>query len=218
MKVKVCGLKRPDNISAIRALGVDYLGFIFYAKSPRFAESEDLKAYLNDEGQEWQNINRVGVFVNAEIDYILNTVHDYQLNWVQLHGDESPGYCQELKLLWSVSTLHKAKICKAFKVTPEFDFRSTNDYLSSCPLFVFDTGGKSQPGGTGEQWDWNLLDDYEGLTPFLLSGGIGPTDAAAIKRLSHPQLNGVDLNSGFETEPGFKDVDKLATFMRGLSI
>ncbi|MEM9837243.1 MAG: phosphoribosylanthranilate isomerase [Bacteroidota bacterium] len=213
MKIKVCGLRQPANIEAISALEVNYLGFIFHEASPRYADNEALKTYLNENEEVLEGIGRVGVFVNAEIDYILNIVHDYRLNWVQLHGNESPGYCQELQLLWSVSTLHKAKICKAFRITPDFDFTTTNAYLNSCPLFVFDTGGKATFGGTGEQWDWELLNNYQGLTPFLLSGGIGPDDIARIRSINHPQFHGVDLNSGFEIEPGLKDVDKLANFV-----
>lgn len=213
MKIKVCGLREPANIQAVKDLGVDYLGFIFHQDSPRYAASESLKKWLNENEEELEGIGRVGVFVNAEIDYILNIVHDYRLNWVQLHGNESAGYCQELQLLWSVSTLHKAKIIKAFSITPEFDFTITNAYLNSCPLFVFDTGGKAAAGGTGEQWDWSLLDKYAGLTPFLLSGGIGPLDAARVAHIQHPQFQGVDLNSRFESEPGVKDIDLLTTFI-----
>ncbi|MEL6142445.1 MAG: phosphoribosylanthranilate isomerase, partial [Bacteroidota bacterium] len=167
MKIKVCGLRQPNNVAAIHQLGVDFLGFVFHKASPRYAANEDLRAWLEENDEALGEVGRVGVFVNAEVDYILNIVHDYRLNWVQLHGNESPGYCQELQLLWSVSTLQKAKICKAFKVTPDFDFNQTNGYLNSCPLFVFDTGGQVTEGGTGEKWDWTLLDKYQGLTPFL---------------------------------------------------
>lgn len=216
MKIKVCGLRDPENTQAVKDLGVDYLGFIFHKPSPRYAAGKELKNWLNENEAALAGIGRVGVFVNAELDYILNVVHDYRLDWVQLHGNESPGYCQELQLLWSVSTLHKAKICKAFQVTPDFDFSSTNGYLSSCPLFVFDTGGKETQGGTGEKWDWSLLDNYQGLTPFLLSGGIGPDDASRVRQVTHPQYQGVDLNSKFESEPGLKNVELLATFINHL--
>lgn len=217
MKVKVCGLSQPANIMEIKALGVDFLGFIFHAPSSRFVgKNEELQTWLTEHEEELADVGRVGVFVNAEIDYILNMVHDYRLNWVQLHGNESAGYCQELQLLWSVSTLHKAKIIKAFSITPDFDFTSTNPYLNSCPMFLFDTGAKDAVGGTGEKWDWSLLDNYQGLTPFLLSGGIGPNDAAAVKAVSHPQMSGVDVNSGFEVAPGVKDVNELSAFLNAL--
>ena len=217
MKVKVCGMREPDNIAAVNGLDVDYLGLIFHPSSPRFAGDPSLGEWIGENQDLFGRTELVGVFVNAEIDYVLNTVHDYHLDWVQLHGNESAGYCQELKLLWSVNTLRKASICKAFSITPDFDFRDTNAYAGSCPLFVFDTGGKRQTGGTGEKWDWSKLDEYNSPVPFLLSGGIGLGDAAAIKRLTHPQLRGVDVNSKFETEPGIKDVEELRTFISDLN-
>ena len=216
MNIKVCGLREPANITAIAALGVDYIGLIFHVDSPRFVDPA-LAAWLVEHKASLGEVQLVGVFVNAEVDYVLNTVHDYQLDWVQLHGDESAGYCDELKLLWSVNTLRKAKICKAFSVSDRFDFNETAAYVRSCPLFVFDTGGKKQAGGTGEKWDWKRLEQYTGPVPFLLSGGIGPHDAAAIRALNHKQLSGVDLNSRFETSPGVKDVDLVAKFVSALS-
>ncbi|MBB4077482.1 phosphoribosylanthranilate isomerase [Lewinella aquimaris] len=216
MKVKVCGLREPENITEISQLDVDYLGMIFHPDSPRFAGNADLGEWIEAKQKLLKKKELFGVFVNAEIDYVLNTVHDYHLDWVQLHGDESAGYCQELKLLWSVNTLRKASICKAFPITEGFDFRRTNDYVSSCSLFVFDTGGHRTNGGTGKKWDWSKLAEYRGPIPFLLSGGIGPEDAEAIRKIDHPQLRGVDLNSRFETEPGKKDVPLLSRFLHEL--
>lgn len=216
MKVKVCGLTLPDNIEQVLQLGVDYIGMIFYAKSPRFAESPELMSWLRENEHQFNTTQKVGVFVNAEIEYILNCVHDYQLDYVQLHGNESAGYCRELKLLWSVNTLRKASIIKAFSVDENFDFRSTNEYADSCPLFVFDTGGHAAVGGTGKKWDWDKLKEYDSPVPFLLSGGIGPEDAKAVRRLEHPQLRGVDVNSKFEVEPGLKDVGQLESFLTDL--
>ena len=216
MKVKVCGLREPENIAAVNGLGVDYLGLIFHPDSPRFAGQESLSEWIGDNVAEFSETDLVGVFVNGEIDYLLNTVHDYHLDWVQLHGKESPGYCQELKLLWSVNTLRKASIAKAFPITPDFNFRQTDAYAGSCGLFIFDTGGQAVPGGTGTKWDWSKLDEYRGPVPFLLSGGIGPDDAAAIAAVNHPQFKGIDLNSRFETEPGIKDVERLRGFLSQL--
>ncbi|MEL7160929.1 MAG: phosphoribosylanthranilate isomerase, partial [Bacteroidota bacterium] len=147
MKTKVCGLREPDNIREVMALGVDYLGFIFYERSQRYARSQVLAEFLESHADQFARTAKVGVFVNAEVDDILNTVHDYQLDYVQLHGNESAGYCRELKLLWSVSTLRKAQIIKAFSITPDFNFADTNAYVDSCPLFVFDTGGQTEKGG-----------------------------------------------------------------------
>ena len=216
MKLKVCGMREPDNIAAVNGLGVDYLGLIFHPASPRFAGQPSLGEWIGANEDLFTDTELVGVFVNAEVDYVLNTVHDYHLDWVQLHGDESAGYCQELKLLWSVNTLRKASICKAFSVTPDFDFNQTNAYVDSCSLFVFDTGGQALPGGTGKQWDWSRLEEYQGPVPFLLSGGIGPEEVAALRRLDHPQLRGVDVNSRFESEPGIKEVERLRGFVKGL--
>ena len=217
MKVKVCGLREPENVAEVSGLGPDYLGFVFYPGSPRFAGQAALGEWLQDNDDLLQEKQLVGVFVNAEVDYILNTVHDFRLDWVQLHGDESPGYCHELKLLWSVNTLRKASIAKAFSITPDFDFNRTNPYVGTCGLFVFDTGGERGHGGTGKKWDWSKLREYTGPVPFLLSGGIGPEDADALRKLDHPQLRGVDVNSRFETEPGIKDTRLLESFLRQLN-
>ena len=213
MRVKVCGLTRPENIQRIAEMKIDYLGLIFYDRSSRYAKSDKLQAWLTANPALSDQTSRVGVFVNAGVDTILNTVHDYELDYVQLHGEESPGYCRELNLLWSVNTLRGAKIIKAFPITPDFDFSATEPYSSSCELFVFDTGGQAQAGGTGRKWDWRMLDRYHGATPFLLSGGIGPSDAAAITNVEHPAMVGVDVNSKFETEPGVKNVELLKNFV-----
>lgn len=213
MKVKVCGLRTPDNIKEVLALGPDYVGFIFYKKSKRFVGKTKLAEWITNNEELFGETKRVGVFVNAELDYILNAVHDYKLDYVQLHGDESPGYCRELKLLWSASTLRKAHLIKAFSITPDFDFKDTYPYADSCPLFIFDTGGHGEKGGTGQKWDWAKLNEYQGLVPFLLSGGIRPDDAARVAALGHVQMRGVDLNSGFEVEPGVKVVKDLRKFL-----
>ncbi|MFK8161171.1 MAG: phosphoribosylanthranilate isomerase [Lewinella sp.] len=213
MKLKVCGLRDPENIVEVLDLGVDYVGFIFYNRSKRFVGKTSLSKWLHENADRFEGTNKVGVFVNAEVDYILNMVHDYQLDFVQLHGNESPGYCRELKLLWSVSTLRKATLIKAFSIDTEFNFEATYPYADSCPLFIFDTGGQTDHGGTGVKWDWSKLSEYQGLTPFLLSGGIGPEDAEVISKIDHPQFAGVDLNSRFEVTPGVKDVLSLKRFL-----
>jgi phosphoribosylanthranilate isomerase len=213
MKIKVCGLRDPENIEAVLALGVDYVGFIFYDRSDRYVGKTKLAKWINANEAAFGNTQKVGVFVNGEVDYLLNTVHDYQLDYVQLHGNESPGYCRELKLLWSVSTLRKAHLIKAFSIDADFDFSTTGAYVDSCSLFIFDTGGQADHGGTGVKWDWSKLKEYTGPVPFLLSGGIGPEDAAAVRAMDHPQFAGVDLNSRFEVAPGVKDVALLKAFV-----
>lgn len=217
MKIKVCGLREPDNIEDILSLGVDYLGFIFHEKSDRYVGKSGLADWLQKNEERLSGVAKVGVFVNAGMDTILNAVHDYQLDYVQLHGDESPGYCRELQLLWSVSTLRSAKLAKAFPIDTAFDFAVTDAYTETCDLFVFDTGGQAKHGGTGLKWDWNKLEEYRGNTPFLLSGGIGPQDARRIRLLEHPQLRGLDLNSKFEVSPGVKDTGLLRSFLQELN-
>ena len=213
MIIKTCGLREPENIKAISALGVDWIGLIFYPESPRFmGEQANLKAFLQEEAQTEGRPKRVGVFVNAEFKELLEAVQDYELDYVQLHGGESAVYCATLQQIWQDSSVRKAGIIRAFRVSRAFDFGITVDYEPYCDYFLFDTKGQEY-GGTGHKFDWTILDRYTGKTPFLLSGGIGPEDAAAVKSVSHPALAGIDLNSKFETEPGRKDARKLAGFL-----
>lgn len=213
MIVKTCGLREPENIRAVSALEVDWIGLIFYPKSPRFiGEQANLKAFLQAEAQTEQRPKRVGVFVNAQFNELLEAVHEYELDYVQLHGGESAVYCATLQELWRDSSIRKAGIIRAFRVSRAFDFGITVDYEPFCNYFLFDTKGQEY-GGTGHKFDWDILSRYTGKTPFLLSGGIGPEDAAAVKLVKHSALAGIDLNSKFETEPGRKDARKLADFL-----
>ncbi len=214
MLVKVCGMKYPDNMTALGALPVDMMGMIFYPPSSRFLDDAATAAFVADP-ENLPGLRRVGVFVNAGIDEVLNRVHDYGLDYVQLHGTESPEYCAELLRIWSFSTARSAQLIKAFSVDRKFDFSDTAAYAPHCRYFVFDTKGEGF-GGTGRQFDWGLLDAYRGRTPFLLSGGIAPDSAPAIRRLHHPQLAGVDINSRFEEEPGKKDIPAIAAFLQAL--
>jgi len=216
MIIKTCGLREPENIKAISALGVDWIGLIFYPKSPRFiGEQANLQAFLQQEKNEEGSPKRVGVFVNAEFKDVLEAVQDYELDYVQLHGGESAVYCATLQQLWKDSSIRKAGIIRAFRVSRAFDFGITVDYEPFCDYFLFDTKGQEY-GGTGHKFDWDILERYTGETPFLLSGGIGPEDAASVKLVKHPALVGIDLNSKFETEPGWKDAQKLAEFLSEL--
>ncbi len=210
--MKVCGMREPENISQVLALPLDYMGFVFYEKSPRFADSPGLESWVHKNDHLFASVKKVGVFVNAEIERVLNIVHDYQLDYVQLHGNESPEYCSELKQYWSISTLHPAKIIKAFAVDEHFDFEETRQYEGWCAYFLFDTK-TPEHGGSGKTFDWSLLQQYSGITPFFLSGGIGVEAAESIRQLKIPALYGVDVNSRFETAPGVKDVEKLKEFM-----
>lgn len=215
MKIKVCGMKEPENITQLLELPVDFIGFIFYERSPRYADNPKFENWVHKNRQMFGKVKKVGVFVNAEIERILNAVHDYQLDYVQLHGNESPEYCQELKQYWDISTLHQAKIIKAFAVDGQFDFEETKAYQGWCTYFLFDTKNE-QHGGSGVAFDWSLLQQYTGITPFFLSGGISENSLDAIRQLKCPALYGLDLNSRFEAAPGVKDVGKLKNFMQQL--
>ncbi len=215
MKVKVCGLRDIDNINALKQLPIELMGFIFYPSSKRYiGAGAALKTTLKDEN--WNSTTRkVGVFVDVEIDEILHHVHDYNLDFVQLHGNESPEYCAELNHIWSISSMRQAKLIKAFAIQTAEDFEQVEHYQSQCQLFIFDTKGEN-PGGNGVSFDWNLLENYKGIIPFLLSGGISIEDAEKIRQLKAPQLAGVDINSRFEIEPAMKDVEKVKQFIEKL--
>ena len=211
MNVKVCGMRQPANIEALSKLAIDYIGFIFYQKSPRYI-GDDLLPWLQNNPDVLEGIKRVGVMVNFEIDSVLNYTHDYQLDYVQLHGNESPEYCREIISFWDASSVRRADLVKAFSIDENFDFERTAAYEPHCTFFVFDTKGAGF-GGTGKKFDWSLLNHYQGNIPFLLSGGIDPDSAEAIKALEHPKLMGIDLNSKFESEPGVKNIADLKLFL-----
>ncbi|GHT47810.1 N-(5'-phosphoribosyl)anthranilate isomerase [Bacteroidia bacterium] len=203
LKIKVCGMRSGYSIVEVSQLPIDFMGFIFYEKSPRY--DKDLNVWAV--AQIPKSIQKVGVFVNAAKDTILEAAEKFDLQLVQLHGNESPEFCNALN----------KDIIKAFSIASEADFARCSEYESVCKYFLFDTK-TPQYGGSGKKFDWQILSAYEGKTPFFLSGGIAPEDAEAIKQLNFPQLCAVDLNSRFETEPGFKDVEALKGFIQGLAI
>ncbi len=198
MIVKVCGMRDAANIRQLEALGIDWMGMIFWPKSKRYVSMPPV--YLP------QHVRKVGVFVDASLDAIRQHVEDYQLDIVQLHGQESPETLKTLKPLTLIKALNIA--------TPE-DLQKTEPYEGLADYFLFDTKGKSV-GGNGEKFDWSVLDSYQGETPFLLSGGIGPKDTQDVKTFHHPKCIGIDLNSRFETEPGLKDITKLKQFLEAI--
>lgn len=198
MIVKVCGMRDAENIRQLEALGIDWMGMIFWPKSKRYVSTPP--AYLP------QYVRKVGVFVDASLDAIRQYVEDYQLDIIQLHGQESPETLKALKPL---------KLIKAFNIATPEDLQKTVAYEGMADYFLFDTKGKSV-GGNGEKFDWSVLDSYQGETPFLLSGGIGSEDAQDIKSFHHPKCIGIDLNSRFETEPGLKDITKLKQFLEAI--
>lgn len=218
MRVKVCGMRDPENIEALSQVPIDFIGLIFYPLSPRFAAAnKKLEKWLAKESPAaLKSIARVGVFVNAELEDLLNRIHDYELDYIQLHGTESYEYCKELFSLWEFSSIRRASIIKAFSIDAKFNFDTVKDYEPYCKYFLFDTKGASF-GGNGEQFDWSLLEKYQGEVPFLLSGGISEDSATAIKQLKHPKLAGVDINSKFETAPGIKDIASIHRFIQELN-
>ena len=199
MKIKVCGLRQQSNIEEVVALKPNFIGFIFYEKSPRFAGEELSEAYIRSIPQ---NIKKVGVFVNASPGHILNMVKKYDLQYAQLHGNEMPDICRSIRQ-------KGVSVIKAFSINEQFNFAMLNNYKSFCDLFLFDSAG-ANPGGNGTSFDWNLLKKYDNEKPFFLSGGIGMDNIEEIIELSKTlPVYGIDVNSKFEIEPGIKDIAKL---------
>ena len=198
-------MRTPENISGVAFAFPDYLGFIFYPKSKRFVgmePSQKIMAIVPD------SVKKVGFFVDEAPEKVLETVQNWNLDVVQLHGNETPEYCQQIQDLGIT-------IFKAFSVDDQFDFEILNAYSGVCDYFLFDT--KSQlPGGTGQKFNWQLLENYKVDVPFFLSGGISPDDLDAVLNFRHPQLFGIDINSGFEISPGLKDVEKVKNFISGI--
>ena len=205
--IKVCGMREAANIREIEALGIDWLGLIFWPKSSRYvSERPD---YLP------RNAKRVGVFVNEMPDKIVSISRLYGLDYIQLHGQESISDINRLRqaIADQGSATIPPQLIKAFNIATVDDLKATKPYEGIADYFLFDTKGPSV-GGNGTQFDWEVLNAYQGRTPFLLSGGIGPDDAERIQAFHHPQCIGIDLNSRFELSPGLKDVQKLKTFLQ----
>lgn len=192
LKTKVCGMRNPDNIKAVDALGVEYLGFIFYSKSKRDASN------LDPETIKYLKAKKVGVFVNEALYEILKISIKYKLDAIQLHGDETPEECAYLKNLG-------LEVFKVFSVDESFDFSRLDFYKESVDYFLFDTKGKER-GGNGVSFDWDLLEQYDNEIPLILSGGLNPQNIENARQLSFLNLYALDLNSGFEIEPGLKDI------------
>ena len=193
-------MRDDENIRAVEALGVDWMGFIFYPPSKRYVSQ--LPAYLPNSAK------RVGVFVNESIETILEKVELFQLDIVQLHGDETPFFCEQL-------AQHGIQIMKAFGVADSFPSEKIAEYEQRCHYFLFDTQ-TSTYGGSGRKFNWDILQNYQGNTPFLLSGGIGPDDAQVIREFSHPMFIGIDINSQFELSPANKDIQSIQQFIKSL--
>ncbi len=208
-------MKHPQNIQELIAHKPDFIGFIFYAKSLRFVEMQYVASLP-------ETTKKIGVFVNETVEKILKIAKNHNLDGIQLHGKESPEDCKQIRENGFLTI-------KAFNVENEQDFEQTKPYEGVVDFFLFDTrlppapslgGGGSPPeggmGGTGQKFDWQILKQYKGKTPFFLSGGISESDANEIKSLHLPQLYAVDINSRFEIEPGLKDIEKIKKFITHL--
>jgi phosphoribosylanthranilate isomerase len=196
MKIKVCGLKDPDNIKAVAKLSPDYMGFIFYKPTPRFAADLPASELELLPGA----INRTGVFVNEDADIVNSLISKYNFNTIQLHGNESADFSNSFR--------DKVTVIKAVGLHTDFDFEHLNGYDNKVDFFLFDTKTELH-GGSGKTFDWGILDNYKLNIPFFLSGGLSLDNLQEIRNIDHPQFYGVDLNSKFETSPGIKDMTKL---------
>jgi phosphoribosylanthranilate isomerase len=192
-------MKFTENRQQVEKLDVDFLGFIFYPPSKRYIGETPEPGLFQTQKP------KVGVFVDESAFEIMGLAKNLGFEWVQLHGKENPQTCRMLKN-------QGLKIIKVFNVDEKFNFASTEPYAKVANFFLFDTKTKER-GGSGEKFNWKILEKYEGHTPFFLSGGIGPGDVESIKEINHPKLTGVDLNSGFEDGPGVKNIEKLGKFI-----
>jgi phosphoribosylanthranilate isomerase len=207
MNTKVCGITQLKQLQQLDGLDIDFAGLIFYKDSPRYAgdkiNKEDLKNSDFD-------LKKVGVFVNADYDEIMDAVEEYGLDVVQLHGDESPELCEDLS--------DEVEVIKAFKVGN--DNRSIDemvaDYDEVCDYYLFDTSSSEVEGGSGKQFDWSILTKAKIEKPFFLSGGIGVEDISKLKTFKHPDYYAVDINSKVEKEPGVKDMALVLQFRQGI--
>ena len=202
MIIKVCGMRDALNIREVESLGVDMMGFMCWNGSKRFVSLKP--DYLPD-------VCRVGVFVNPTVDEVVSKVRELGLNRIQLHGAETPEQCR---------TIHKATglpIMKAVSIESQDDFSqcSAYDRADGVDMFLFDTKCSGW-GGSGQEFDWSLLDSYDGSNPFILAGGIGPGAEERVVAIDHPKFRGIDLNSQFEVEPALKEISKLSVFINNI--
>ena len=197
-------MREADNIRDVEALGIDMMGFIFWPKSSRYVSQRP--DYLP------KRVKRVGVFVDEEPEQVRRLAGEYGLDYIQLHGHEMPEVISYLR----TPALPHPRIIKAFNISTEEDLLQTKPYEGLVDYFLFDAKGKSV-GGNGEKFNWDVLEAYQGSTPFLLSGGIGPDDAERVNAFYHPKCIGIDLNSRFELTPGLKDIAKLREFITNLN-
>ena len=207
MKVKVCGLNDVSNVTEVLQLQPNFMGFIFYDKSARNC------TIANNVVRELKlgKTKKVGVFVNETREKLLQTVNDFGLDYVQLHGGESVAYCKEL-------VASGLKLIKSFSIEDSFDMNDTNAF-QFCDYLLFDTKGKN-PGGNGTQFNWGILNKYKGAVPFILSGGLELKHLSSLQEISqsYPLLSVLDINSKFEIKPGLKNIDLVGEFINGINM
>lgn len=203
LKLKVCGMKDPENIQGLLSIRPDFIGFIFYPKSSRYVEGLDEDLILRIP----LSIKKVGVFVNESLTKVLKTADQYGLEYIQLHGDEDLEFAKSLKS-------RGLKVIKVFRIMDTLPI-SARKYEGVADYFLFDTATASY-GGSGRHFDWNILRNYNLSTPFLLSGGVQITDLPRIKQFEINQLVGIDVNSRFEISPGMKKMELLKELKEAL--
>ncbi|MEO6134624.1 MAG: phosphoribosylanthranilate isomerase [Ginsengibacter sp.] len=202
MIIKVCGNTDLSQLKGLEKMGVDYAGLIFYDPSPRAVLNK-----LDAEKVKELSIKKVGVFVNEEVSFILEKVEEFGLSVVQLHGDETPSFC-------SLVSDH-VKVIKAFRIQEkhvDIDWM-VKEYDEVCDYYLFDKGSKGLYGGTGEKFNWDVLQESKIDKPFFLSGGIEIEDAERLIAFQHPFFYGIDINTRFEINPGIKDMAKVREFV-----
>ena len=204
MNIKVCGITREEDLQALVQHGLDYAGFIFYERSPRYVVGKLDPAVARSVS----GIKKVGVFVNAPLDTVKAAVKDYGLSMVQLHGNESTEYCAAIREV--------VLVAKVFRVGADVNWQEMEPWIAVSDYFLFDTEKGKAYGGTGQQFNWALLSSYPFTHPFFLSGGIGPEHVKDIQQLQLPALVAVDVNSRFEIMPGVKDMQSVRAFVQQL--
>jgi len=197
MELKVCGITTTENIMELIPLDISRLGFIFYHMSKRYVYGKLIEEGLKEIPK---HIKKTGVFVNAEIAEIEQIINHFHLDSIQLHGDESPEFCNHFRT--------RTEVIKTISIKDKSSFETAKLYENACDLFLFDTQSEHY-GGTGKTFDWKWLEAYTLDKPFYLSGGISLENFDEIKKINHKQLIGIDINSKFEIRPGIKDIEKI---------
>ena len=210
MKLKVCGITQLEQLKQLDELGVDYAGLIFYDQSARCIinklEADEVK-YLP------LSLKKIGVFVNATVEEIMKQIENFGLDIVQLHGDETPGFCNHIS--------DQITVIKAFRITQSNEQNidwMIKPYDEYCDYYLFDTNRKNAYGGTGEKFDWKILSENKINKPFFLSGGIGLNDIEKLKTFEHPFFYCVDVNSRVEISEGIKNMESIKELVKGLYV